>query len=122
MINFQGTIIEESLVSKEVLNKVKVISTETSQVTERHKTPWVSQWTMYLVEVPESDAEKIAEQIKDSLDPDHAWYADYRNEDYHYVIFRDEVFLIDRKDKQQYEEAKQHGAGLGIPDYQLDFK
>ncbi len=32
-----------------------------------------------------------------------------------------EVKLLDRKSKEQYDEAKEYGISLGIPSYQVDF-
>lgn len=120
---YRGVIIEESLADRTVLEGVKIISTKVEAVTERHKTPWISQWTLHRVEVPERDAQAVADQIARSLDPDHAhaWYADFKNDTHHFIIFRDKVFFIDRRSKAQYDEAIQYGISLGIPEYQVDF-
>ncbi|MDO8524689.1 MAG: hypothetical protein Q7R99_03600 [bacterium] len=122
-MNYQGTIIEESLEGKSVLEDVKILSTKVEQVVEKHKTPWLLQWTLHKVEIPENKAKEVAEKISKSLDYSHegSWYADFKNNTHHYIIFRDEVFYIDRKSKEQYNEAKQYGLSLGIPEYQLDF-
>jgi hypothetical protein len=124
MNKFIGTIIEESLENKSVLDNIKIISTKVEQVTERHKTPWIKQWTLHKVEIDSDQAENIAEQISKSLDRDHkhSWYADYKNEDTHYVIFRDKIFKIDRTKEEEYIEATKYGLALGIPDYQVDFE
>ena len=122
MTNFVGDIIEESLENKDVLKKITIISTRVEKVTVEHKTPWISQWTLYTVEIPENQARAIAEELRTSLDHDHAWYADFKNETYHYIIFRDKVFYIERKSNEQYEQARQYGLSLGIPEYQLDFR
>ncbi|MBI2665806.1 hypothetical protein HYX12_04250 [Candidatus Woesearchaeota archaeon] len=53
---FKGVIIEESLARKEILQKIKILSTKIEPVTEKHKTPWLKQWTLHTVEVPESQA------------------------------------------------------------------
>lgn len=121
MNNYQGVIIEESLTDKGFLDKVKIISTKVEVATEKYKTPWISQWTLHTVEVSNEEAQNIVEEISKSLDPDHAWYADFKNDTRHYVIFRDKIFFIDHLSKEQYDEAKQYGISLGIPDYQLDF-
>ncbi|PIP31011.1 hypothetical protein COX25_01670 [bacterium (Candidatus Howlettbacteria) CG23_combo_of_CG06-09_8_20_14_all_37_9] len=123
MNNYKGTIIEESLANKDVLKKVKIISTKVEPITDEHKTPWLSQWTLHSVEIPESEAQGIAEEISKSLDYSHnsSWYADYKNDTHHYIIFRDKLFYIDRKSKEQYDEAKRYGISLGIPEYQVDF-
>lgn len=123
MKNFKGVIIEESLENCDVLNKIQILSTRVENVIEKHKTPWISQWTLHDVEIPESVASAIAEEISVSLDRhrEHSWYADFKNDTHHYIIFRDRVFCIDRKSKEQYDEAKHYGISLGIPEYQVDF-
>ena len=118
---FKGTIIEESLESKSVFRNVRITSSKVEPVTEGHKTPRVSQWTMHDVEIPEDRIDAVAQEISRSLDSKHNWYADFRNDTAHYIVFRDKVFKIDRRSKEQYHEAKQYGISLGIPEQQLDF-
>jgi len=112
MSDFQGIIIEESLENKDILKRVKILSTRVSKVTDRHQTPWLSQWTMHTVEVPESEAQSLAEEISKSLDESRnsSWYIDFKDD-----------FHIDRQSKKQYDEAKRYGISLGIPEYQLPF-
>lgn len=97
MNNYKGTIIEESLENKDVLKRVKIISTKVEKVTDKHKTPCLSQWTLHAVEIPENNAKFVAEEISKSLDYSHnsSWYADYKNDTHHYIIFRDKIFYID---------------------------
>lgn len=123
MEKFTGTIIEESLEDKSVLNSVKIISTKIEEVIDRHKTPWVKTWTLHKVEVEPDQAESIAKQVSESLDRDHkhSWYADYKNSNTHYIIFRDKVFKIDRTKAEEYNDATKYGLALGIPDYQIGF-
>ena len=123
MNNFQGVIIEESLENKGLLKKIKIVSTKIEQVTHEHQTPWLSQWTLHSVEIPEDNAQKIAEEISKSLDHAHggSWYADFKNDTRHYIIFPNKIFCIGRKNKEQYDEVKQYGISLGIPEYQIDF-
>lgn len=123
MTNFNGVIIEESLENKDVLKKLKIISTKVEKVVEEHKTPWLSQWTLHTVEILDDKAREIAEEISKSLDHNHgsSWYADFKNDTHHYIIFRDKIFYIDRKSKEQYDETKRYGISLGIPEYQVDF-
>ena len=63
---------------------------------------------------------ELTSLLSESLAPDH-WYADFKNETTHIVIFPDRVFVIDRSDIEQYREAVRYGQELGIPAYQLDF-
>lgn len=120
-MNYEGVIIEESLENKDVLRKVKILSTKVEPVIEKHKTPWLEQWTLHTVGIPDNEAESIAGEISKSLDSEHNWYADFKNETTHFIIFRNKVFKIDRTSKEQYDKAKEYGISLGIPPYQVDF-
>ncbi len=121
-MNFAGIIIEESLIDKSILENLKVISTTVEPVTEEHKTPWVKQWTMHSVEIPADKAASVAEKISKALDHEHNWYADFKTDKEHFVIYRDKIFHItDRSDKAQYDEATKYGISIDIPDYQVDF-
>lgn len=121
-MTFNGVIIEESLIDNSVLSDVNIISTKVEPVTEKHKTPWVKQWTMRTVEIPEEKAAEVADKISKVLDKEHNWYADLKTETEHYVVYADKVFHItDRTDKKQYDEATAYGISIGIPDYQVDF-
>ncbi len=119
--NFTGVIIEESLENKDVLKKIKIIKTKVEDTTEKHKTPWIKQWTLHTVEIPEEEVDAIAEEISKSLDSEHDWYADFKTDKIHYIIYRDKTFKIDRTNKEEYDKATQYGISLGIPDYQVDF-
>ena len=86
--DFVGVIIEESLEDKSVLWKVKILSTKIEKVVEKHKTPWLSRWTLHTVTIPEGKAEEIAEDLSRSLDRRHggSWYADFKNDKTHFII------------------------------------
>jgi len=121
-MNYKGVIIEESLENKDILKKdVKILETKVEEVTEEHKTPWIKQWTLHTVEIPENQAKNVAEKISRALDSEHDWYADYKNDTHHYIIFRNKIFFVDQQSKEQYDEAKKYGISLGIPEYQVDF-
>lgn len=119
--NYIGVVIEESLEDKSFLNKIKIISVEVEDVNKEHKTPWLDRWTLDTVEIEEDKAKEIAEEISMSLEKEHPWYADFKNNEHHFIIFRNKVFFIDRQSKEQYDVAKQYGISLGIPEYQVDF-
>ncbi len=121
MSNFIGVIIEESLENKDVLQKVKITKTAVEKVTEQHKTPWIKQWTLHNVEIPENLADEMADKLSKSLDSQHSWYADFRNDKFHYIIFRKKIFKVERSKPEQYKEVTEYGLKLAIPDYQLDF-
>ena len=121
MNSYKGTIIEESLENKAVLQKVNILKTKVEKVVEKHQTPWLKQWTLHIVEIPENQADFIAQELSQSLDSEHNWYADFKNNDFHYIIFRNKVFKVDRADAEQYNEVRKYGVSLCIPDYQLTF-
>ncbi len=119
-MKYKGVIIEESLKSIDVLELVGILETKVEPVTERHKTPWLKQWTLHTVEIDENRADEITALLSKSLDNNY-WYADFKNEEFHYIVFPDKVFKVDRSKPEQYEEVTKHGQNLGIPGYQLDF-
>lgn len=121
IMNYKGVIIEESLDNSSILKQVKVIDTKVEEATEERKTPWVKQWTLHSVEIPENDADSVAEKLSKDLDREHSWYADFKNDKYHYIIFRDKVFKVDLNNPVLYKDAKQFGISLDIPEYQVDF-
>lgn len=118
-MKFKGDIIEESLIDKGVLGGVNIISTRVSKVTNDSQTPWLTQWTIHTVEISENQADDLAEKLRSALDPNHGWYIDYRNEQFHYVIFKNKVFKINRGEKSEYDAMIQYGVSIGTPDYQL---
>lgn len=119
-MDYEGVIIEESLKDKDVLKQVEIASTKVEPITKEHKTPWLKQWTLHTVIIPESKIGKVTEALSKALEP-HYWYADFKNKDYHYIIFPSKVFKVDRTKPEQYKQVTKYGLGIGIPDYQLDF-
>lgn len=120
-MNYKGVIIEESLDKKNVLKDVAVISTKVEPVADGHKTSWLKQWTLYTVEIPEEKADQIAEKLSKDLEKEHPWYADYKNDLYHYIIYREKIFKVDLSNPVLYKDARRYGVSLGIPEYQVDF-
>ena len=122
-MNYKGIIIEESLEDKSILKdkRIKIISTRIEKVTEKHKTPWIDKWTLHNVLINEKDALDIAKLISKSLDSLHNWYADFKNDKFHYIIFKGKVFKINIFSKEEYSQAKEYGISLGIPEYQVNF-
>jgi len=119
--NFKGAIIEESLANPKILKKVKITKTDILPVTEKHKTPWAKQWTFHFVEVEKEKAESVALEISKNMDSKHAWYADFKTDKIHYIIYLNKVFKINRVNKEEYQKAIDYGLKLGLPNYQLDF-
>src|SRR3989344_7967199 len=111
-MDYKGVIIEESLENKDILKDVKISDTKVEEVTEEHKTPWIKQWTLHTVEIEENQADNVAEKISKALDSEHSWYADFKNDSFHYIIFRDKFFKVDRSKKEQYDDVVKFGITL----------
>jgi hypothetical protein len=120
-MDYKGVIIEESLENNNILKSVNILSTKVEPVVEKHKTPWLKQWTLHTVEILNNQADSVAEEISRALETEHSWYADFKNETTHFIIFKNKVFKIDRTSKEQYDKAREYGVLLGIPPYQVDF-
>lgn len=121
-MTYKGDIIEESLADKSTLSAVTIVGTRVEPVTPKHKTPWLTQWTLHTIEVSGDDADRIAEILSHALEKEHTnWYIDFKNETTHYVIFPDKVFVIDRAQPERYKAVVQYGTKRGIPQYQLNF-
>lgn len=116
---YHGVIIEESLEDTSILKKIPIVSTKIEQVTDEHRTPWLSRWTLHTIELPQRRAEAVATQLSVALEPRHSWYADYKNDTFHFIIFHGKVFRVERKSKAQYDAARQYGLAHGTPEYQL---
>lgn len=121
-MDYKGVIIEESLDDKAILKEIKVIDTKVEIVTSHHQTPWLKRWKLDTVEIPEEKADSFAELISKSLDTKHSsWYADYKNDKYHFIIYAGKIFKVDLSNPELYKDAKAYGVSIGIPEYQVDF-
>ena len=120
---FEGVIIHESLEDSNVLNRIEIVSTHIEVVTSVHRTPWLRRWTLHTVLVGDKQAAEVAEMISRALDSQHSgsWYADFKSDTHHYVIFREKVFFIDRRRLDEYEAARRYGIERGLPEHQADF-
>ena len=121
-MNYKGVIIEESLGDKSVLSKVKILETKVESIKPEHKTPWLTQWTLHTIEITEEESETIAQEISNAIEREHAsWYADYKNDKYHFIIYPNKIFKVDLHDPVLYKNAREYGISLGIPEYQVNF-
>ena len=121
-MNYKGVIIEESLQEPLILKELTILETKVEPITSEHETPWLNQWTLHTVEIPEEDAEAVAEKLSKSFDKHHPdWYADYKNDEYHFIIYAGKVFKVELSNPVLYKDAKEYGISIGIPEYQVDF-
>ena len=120
-MNYKGTIIKESLKDTSILEEVKILDTKIEKVTEKHKTPWLKQWTIISIEVNADKAAKISKRLSECMEPSHDFYADFKNENIHFIIFKNKIFRVNITSKSQYDEVKKYALSLGLPEYQVDF-
>jgi len=119
-MNFTGVIIEESLQDASILDEIGIIDTKIEEVTPTHETPWLYKWTLHTVLIPSHDAESIAEKLASVLDVTHIgnWYADFKNDQFHYMIFPNKVFKLDRKNKTDWDAMQEYAISIGLPQHQ----
>jgi hypothetical protein len=110
-MEYHGNFLDTEFKDENFLNKFKVLKTRKSRT---------NPWTHYLVVVEENKIEEVIKEVKENL-ISQGFYAHLYNQDGSkvIVIFPDRVF---RTNKENLNEAKEHGSKLGIPEKQLDFK
>ncbi len=118
---YSGVIIEESLANKQALEGLNIVKQEVEQVTEEHETPWLTQWTCDTVEIPEAEIEAAVQKLSAAIDTEHIgnWYCDFRNDNWHYVVFSGKIFKIDRSKREAYDEMREYALSIGLPEHQL---
>lgn len=122
MNNYKGVIIEESLINKNILKKVKIISTKVESVTPKHQTPWLKIWTLYTIEIPFNQVDEIANKLSEIIiDNPSSWYVDFNNKETFYVIYPNKIFKWRKGDIDIIKKCKKYGISLGIPSYQVNF-
>lgn len=104
---FKGTIIENSLSDKSILEKVQV-----------QKTYQSGSWTLHDVLVDENKVSELSKYLADGPWYIHLWEP---GKDDVKVVFKDKIFDIKFSDKSTWAEAVAYGKTIGIPDEQLDF-
>lgn len=104
----KGTIIENSLQDKSILDRLQI-----------EKTWQDDDWVLHDVLVDEDVVQTIGQYLSDG-----PWYIHFWEEgkDDVLVVFKTKIFHIKYSDKTTWIEAVMHGRSIGIPDEQLDFE
>ncbi len=120
-MNYKGIIIEESLIDCSIIQELEIISREEEEITEKENTPWLNKWTMDTVWIPEDRIIEYTDRLSKLIDNIHCsdWYCDFKNDKYHYVVFSNKVFCLDRNKKEDYDSMQEYAISLGLPKYQL---
>lgn len=118
---YRGIIIEESLKDQSLLNTVRIIGTEIESVTAGHRTPWLKEWTLDEVEIDDEAIKSFVRKVQNSIETEHkSWFADFKGDQDHYVVFPDKIFFIDHRRNDSYDKAISYGVALGIPRNQIE--
>jgi flagellar biosynthesis/type III secretory pathway chaperone len=104
---FKGTIIENSLSNKDILNKLKIEKTYNS-----------SNWILHDALVDEKQIPEFQKYLADGPWYIHLWE---QGKDDVKVVFKDRVFDIKFSDKSTWSEAVSYGKSIGIREEQLNF-
>lgn len=78
-------------------------------------------WTLIDFTAEDRDADRIAAELARCLAAEGGWYADFRVDDDHVVVFADTVFRYRRGDRAGRADAEAYGRTAGVPDHQLDW-
>jgi len=105
MSEYHGTIVEQSLTNKDVLNELIILRTYTA-----------GDWMLYDVGIDESSIKTIQSAMSD--DP---WYMNFWNDSKIVCVFKNKTFKMERSDKNTWKDAINYGIAIGIPKEQLDF-
>lgn len=106
-MQYQGTIVENSLENKDILNSLKVEKKYTS-----------GDWTLYDVFIDEERISILSNHLAKGPWYMHFWKP---GADEIKVVFRNKLFSIKQSDKSTWADAIAYGQSLGIPIEQLDF-
>ncbi len=104
---YKGTIVENGLADKSILEKLQITRT------------WDSgNWVLHDVLVEEGQFEELKNSLADGPWYMHFWIP---GGDEIKVVFKDKIFTLMAIDKETWKEAIEHGKAMGIPEKQLNF-
>ena len=104
---YKGTILENSLENKTILNKIKIIKT------------WQDgDWILHNVLVEEGQMQELVKFISDGPWYMHFWIP---GKDQIKVVYKNKIFDIKSSDKSTWRESVEYGKSIGVPEEQLDF-
>lgn len=120
-MDYIGIIIEESLTDSKIIDELKVISKVEEKVTKEHNTPWLQKWTMYTVSIPQDKITEYTERLSKLIDTSKCndWFTDFKNYEYHYIVFNNKVFKLNVNKIEDYVELEKYATSLGLPKNQM---
>lgn len=104
----KGTIVEDSLADKSILDKIQIVRTRQED-----------DWILHDVLVDDALAPTLGRYLADGPWYIHLWKD---GEDDMLILFRDESFRAKSSDPTSFADAIAYGKSRGIPEEQLDFR
>lgn len=104
---YKGTIVENSLKDKTILEKLKVTK----------KYP-IEDWMLHDLEIDREKIDRLGRYMADGPWYMHFWQ---KEKDEVIIVFKEKSFKIKYSDKSTWVEAIEYGKAKGIPEEQLDF-
>lgn len=104
---YYGTIIENSLADKSILQRLVV-----------NKTWSAGTWTLHQITASKDTIPELQHALADGPWYIHLWQDDKENIT---VIFKEKIFSIQKSDQNSWKQAIDYGVSIGIPKEQLDF-
>lgn len=115
-MNYKGVIVEESLTDKSILESIEIMYQSVEKVSERDGTPWLDAWTIDTVEIQSDKIDELTNKLSELIDTDHCndWFCDFKNDTYHYVVFSNKVFKLNRNNKEDYKKMQEYASKIGL--------
>ena len=104
---YKGTIVENSLADKSILDKVQITKT------------WHDEdWILHDVLVEKDQLEELGKALTDG-----PWYMNFwiPDGDEMKVVYKNKIFDLKISDKSTWTPALDYGRSIGVPEEQLDF-
>lgn len=120
-MDYKGVIVEESLIDTKIVSELELFSKEVEDVTEAENTPWLTKWTLDTVIIKEDKIDEYTKRLSELIDDEHCsdWYCDFKNDKYHYVVFKNMVFKINRGNREEYKVMQEYAKSVGLIESQL---
>jgi hypothetical protein len=78
-------------------------------------------WTLLWFEAADADADRLAEDLSNALEPAGGWYADFHSDAEVFVVFSGRIFRYRRGDESERAKVADYARSVGVPEQQLDW-
>ena len=110
MEEYNGIIVEESLLDNRIINEVEIKRLEITDEDSPEE-----RWHIYHVLVSKNKIDAFSKNIK------KGWYMHFWKGNEVIAVFKDKIFKFNHEDKSTWGPVLDYGKSQGIPEEQLDF-